>query len=210
MDGVLVDSMPYHIRAWERYLETQGRDATALLERMHGKHNDELVREVFGPDMPLGEVKRMGAEKEAVYRDLIREELEAQLLPGVRDFLGRTAPYAKAVASNAEAANVNFVLDQAGLRPFFLHALDGGMVRRGKPDPEIYLLAAELLGVGPEQCIVFEDSQTGIDAALAAGMRVAAINSHRAQLSGQSWEFNDFADQRLTSWLAQSFSCSVS
>ncbi|MFN8942727.1 MAG: HAD family hydrolase [Acidobacteriota bacterium] len=210
MDGVLVDSMPFHIRAWEQYLRTRGQNPETLLERMHGKHNDELVREVFGRDLPIEEVKQMGAEKEALYRELIRQQLEAQLLPGLRDFLRETRLFPKAVASNAEAANVDFVLEHANLRSFFKYALDGGMVRRGKPDPEIYLLAAEMLGAAPEQCIVFEDSQTGIDAALAAGMRVAAINRHRVALSGQQWEFTDFSDLALNSWRAQLHSCSVS
>ncbi len=210
MDGVLVDSMPYHIRAWEQYLRAHGQDPEKLLARMHGKHNDELVREVFGRDLPLEEVKQMGSEKEALYRELIGEQLETQLLPGLREFLRETPSFPKAVASNAEAANVDFVLEQARLRPFFRHALDGGMVQRGKPDPEIYLLAAEMLGVSPEQCIVFEDSQTGIDAAVAAGMRVAAINLHRVPLLGQEWEFTDFSDLALKSWRAQLPSCSVS
>ncbi len=198
-----MDSMPYHVKAWQLYLERQGRDAAALLERMHGKHNDELVRDAFGPELPLSIVKQMGAEKEALYRDLIRTELDRQLIPGVRDFLERVSNWPKAVASNAEAANVSFVLDEAKLRPYFLHALDGGMVRRGKPDPEIYLLAAAKLGKDPGECIVFEDSQTGIDAALAAGMTVVAINSHRTELKGPRWEFPDFREGGIGTWLEQ-------
>lgn len=202
MDGVLVDSMPYHISAWELYLRQHGYDATELNRRMHGKHNDELIREVFGPQLSPEEVFRMGAEKEALYRELIAPHLDDQLLPGVRDFLQFHQARPKAVASNAEAANVNFVLDQAGLRSHFLHALNGQQVERGKPDPEIYLKAAALLGFNASECIVFEDSQTGIGAGLAAGMRVIAINSHRAQLTGFTLEAPDFLDTQLHSWLA--------
>lgn len=193
--------MPFHVRAWEVYLERMGRDATLLNSRMHGKHNDELIREIFGSSMSLEDVQRMGTEKEALYRELIVAHLEEQLVSGVREFLNVHAAMPKAVASNAEAANVEFVLDEAALRPHFLHAVNGQQVTKGKPHPEIYLKAASLLQADPQACIVFEDSQTGIDAALAAGMRVVAINSHRTTLNGQAVEADDFRDARLQEWL---------
>ncbi len=203
MDGVIVDSMPFHVRAWEVYLERQGRDASTLNSRMHGKHNDELLRDVFGSELNAEDIQRMGSEKEALYRDLIEGELEASLVPGVRQFLTRNLLMPKAVASNAEAANVDFVLDRAELASFFRFALNGQMVKYGKPHPEIYLKASELLQIAPKDCIVFEDSQTGIDAAVAAGMRVVAINSHRTTLIGQAVEADHFLDMRLQEWLQE-------
>lgn len=203
MDGVIVDSMPYHVRAWELYLKRLGRDASALNQRMHGKHNDQLLREYFGESLPIHDIQRMGSEKEALYRELIQEELEQHLLPGVREFLSKHAEMPKAVASNAEEANVNFVLDQAGLRQHFLYAVNGQQVEFGKPNPEIYLKTAELLQIEANKCIVFEDSQAGIDAAVGAGMKVVAINSHRTTLIGQAIEADHFLDTRLQEWLAQ-------
>lgn len=202
MDGVIVDSMPFHVKAWELYLQRLGQDATQMNARMHGKHNDELLREFFGTTVPLEDIQRMGAEKEALYRELIAGDLDAQLIAGVRHFLDQHSGIPKAVASNAEAANVDFVLDQAELRGHFLHAVNGQQVTYGKPHPEIYLKAAALLQVEPQACIVFEDSQTGIDAAIAAGMTVVAINSHRATLIGQTIEADHFLDSRLHEWLA--------
>ncbi len=202
MDGVLVDSMPYHIRAWELYLAQHNRDATELNRRMHGKHNDELLREVFGEELSEADVQRMGSEKEALYRELISGELHSALIPGAEHFLEIHSGRAKAVASNAEGANVDFVLDQAGLRHHFRFALNGQDVERGKPDPEIYRKAAAQLGLSADQCLVFEDSQTGIDAARAAGIRVVAINSHQARLQGQVFEAADFEDRELHRWLA--------
>lgn len=201
MDGVIVDSMPFHARAWEVYLDRLGLDATLMNSRMHGKHNDELLREFLGVDATPEDIQRMGAEKEAMYREMIGSELEAQLLPGIRQFLSRYAHLPKAVASNAEAANVEFVLRQADLGGHFAVVLDGQQVKRGKPDPEIYIKAAQLLQIAPLNCIVFEDSQTGIDAARGAGMTVVAINSHRAALIGQSFEADHFLDTRLLEWL---------
>lgn len=203
MDGVIVDSMPFHIKAWEVYLERQGRDAQTLNARMHGKHNDELLRDVFGNELNSDDIKRMGSEKEGLYRELIEAKLEASLVPGIRNFLTSYSAMPKAVASNAEALNVNFVLDRADLGGFFLHALNGQMVKYGKPHPEIYLKASELLQIAPKDCIVFEDSQTGIDAAVEAGMRVVAINSHRTTLIGQAVEADHFLDIRLHKWLEE-------
>lgn len=203
MDGVIVDSMPFHVRAWELYLERQGQDAQALNSRMHGKHNDELLRDVFGSELSIEDIRRMGSEKEALYRELIESELEASLIPGVRQFLDANSSIAKAVASNAEALNVDFVLDRVDLGKYFHHVLHGQMVERGKPDPEIYRKASELLQIEPECCVVFEDSQTGIDAAVAAGMRVVAINSHKTRLIGQELEANHFLDNRLHKWLTE-------
>lgn len=205
MDGVLVDSMPFHVRAWEAYLSRLGRDATLLNARMHGKHNDELLREIFGEALTAGQIHAMSEEKEALYRELISDRLEASLLPGIRQFLDQNAGLRKAVASNAVAANVDYVLDAAGLRGHFEYAVNGQQVSRGKPHPEIYLKAASLLGLEPQTCLVFEDSQTGIDAARAAGMRVVAINSHRTTLVGQAFEADHFLDTRLHQWLAQQF-----
>ncbi|MBM3760303.1 MAG: HAD-IA family hydrolase [Acidobacteria bacterium] len=203
MDGVLVDSMPFHVRAWELYLSKLGHDATTLNSRMHGKHNDVLLKEFFGPDLALGDIQRMGADKEALYRELIAADLDAQLISGIRDFLTLHQALPKAVASNAEAANVNFVLDSAKLRHHFAFAIDGQQVTHGKPHPEIYLKAASLLQVPAEACIVFEDSQAGIDAGLAAGMSVVGINFHRAALKGHAVEADHFLDPRLHEWIAQ-------
>jgi len=205
MDGVLVDSMPYHARAWEVYLSQKGLDSSALNAQMHGKHNDQLLREIFGDDLAIDEIQTMGAEKEALYRQFIGEELNAQLLPGVREFLELHSDARKAVASNAIAANVDFVLDEAGLRKYFEQAVNGEQVSHGKPHPEIYLKVASLLNVSPKECIVFEDSQAGIDAALAAGMKVVAINLHRTTLIGQSIEADHFLDTRLHEWLTSRF-----
>ena len=82
-------------------------------------------------------------------------------------------------------------------------AVDGQQVEFGKPNPEVYLKTAKLLQVDPNKCIVFEDSQTGIDAAVSAGMKVVAINSHRTTLIGQAIEADHFLDTRLQEWLAQ-------
>lgn len=210
MDGVIVHSMPFHTRAWIEYLAGKGVDPNALNSRMHGKHNDELIREFFGHSLSTDELRTMGEEKEAVYRRLIEPVLEDSLVPGIRSFLAEHHARPKAVASNAEPRNVRFILEQAKLGDYFLAALDGYQVEFGKPHPEIYCKAAAALGVPPASCLVFEDSQTGIDAALAAGMTVVAVNTNRVRLTGWALEIENFLDPQLKPWLSSAQSSSLS
>jgi HAD superfamily hydrolase (TIGR01509 family) len=108
-----------------------------------------------------------------------------------------------AVATNAEPQNVDFVLDRAGLRQYFRVVVDGHQVSHPKPHPEIYLRAAELLGTAPANCIVLEDSHTGVAAARAAGMRVAGLGTTFVNLPGADVIADNFCNGILTSWLAQ-------
>lgn len=202
MDGVIVDSMPFHTRAWVEYLSGKGVDPNALNQRMHGKHNDELIREFFGAHLSTEQLRLMGEEKEAVYRRLVHPTLEAALVPGIRTFLHQHKAHPKAVASNAEPRNVRFILEETNLGDYFSAVLDGYQVEFGKPHPEIYCKAAAALGVPPASCLVFEDSQTGIDAALAAGMTVVAVNTHRVRLTGWTLEIENFLDPKLNKWLS--------
>jgi HAD superfamily hydrolase (TIGR01509 family) len=119
-------------------------------------------------------------------------------------FLSQESAVPAAVASNAEPANLNFVLDGTGLRWRFQVVVDGHQVTRPKPDPEIFLRAAALLQFEPRQCIVFEDSAPGIQAARAAGMRVVAVNTARATLPPADLTVDDFSAPELPAWLARS------
>ena len=107
-----------------------------------------------------------------------------------------------ALATNAERANVDFVLDGGRLRPYFDAIVDGSQVERPKPAPDVYLRAAELLAVPPRNCIVFEDSPVGVAAAVAAGMRVVGVLTHPAALDGIRLSVANFLDARLDSWLS--------
>jgi beta-phosphoglucomutase len=201
MDGVIVDSNPAHRQAWEIFNRRYGIETSEEMhQRMYGKRNDEIVRDFFG-DLPAGEAAARGAAKEVVYRGLIGERLESLLVPGVRQFLERYAALPKAVASNAEPANIQFVLDIAGLRRYFRVVVDGNQVRHPKPDPEIYLRAAELLGWAPRNCIVFEDSYAGVEAARVAGMRVVGILTTHAELPGAALSVHNFTSGDLQEWL---------
>ena len=202
MDGVIVDSNPMHTEAWSRFNRRYGIETTdAMIQRMYGRRNDEIVRDYFGGDLSDEEVAARGRAKEALYRQLIAERMEELLVPGVREFIERHRDLPMAVASNAEPENVNFVLDRAGLRPYFRAVVDGHQVRNPKPHPDIYLLAARLLDVLPERCIVFEDSPSGAAAGSAAGMKVIGLSTTYVNLPNVVLTVDNFFSGDLDSWL---------
>lgn len=207
LDGVIVDSMPTHTLAWERYLEAHGIDPNNVEARMHGKRNDDLVRDLFGRDLDPAAVFQHGAAKERLFREMIGPTLDQKLVPGIREFLaGQTVPMA--IGTNAEPANVDFTLNGAGIRQYFSAIVDGSQVARPKPFPDVYLRAAELLNVASANCIVFEDSPVGIQAARAAGMRVVGLLTHAASLDHVDLAIRDFTQPELPSWLSAQLSIS--
>ncbi len=202
LDGVLIHSMPLHVLAWEGYLRGLGIQVTDLEQRMHGRRNAELVRDLISDKLSEEVVFGHGAAKERLFREMILEAgVDAYRVPGVTEFLERHAEVPKAVGSNAEPANINFVLDRLGLRRFFNVTVDGFQVSRPKPFPDIYLEAAARLKTAARDCIVFEDSQTGVEAARAAGMRVVGVETTPAGFSGVDLHIKDFLDPQLEAWL---------
>ena len=126
MDGVMVDSNPVHREAWVAFNRRYGLETTpAMLERMYGKRNDEIIRDYFGDSLGPVEVAQRSRAKEELYREMAGSRIEQMLVPGLRVFLERYRAAPMAVASNAEPENVAFVLDRAGLRPYFRAAVDG-------------------------------------------------------------------------------------
>lgn len=202
MDGVVIDSNPIHCRAWEIFNRRYGLPMTdEMRTRMYGKRNDEIIRDFFGASLGDAEVFARGAAKEQIYRDLAGGQLEQALVPGIREFLERHGEVPMAIATNAEPANVAFVLDGAGLRRYFQVVVDGHQVSRPKPHPEVYCRAAGLLGVNTANCVVFEDSHSGVEAATLAGMRIVGIRTTHFQLPGTGLEIDNFLSGNLETWL---------
>jgi len=202
LDGVIVNSNPLHTKAWILYNRGFGINVgDTLVERMYGRRNDEIVRDFFGADLSAEEVAAHGAAKERLYRELLKPVLAEALVPGVREFLGDHDGQPIGLATNAETANVDFILDGSGLRRYFRVIVDGHQVRNAKPHPEIYLRAAELLSTKPCNCIVFEDSFSGIEAARAAGMRVVGLQTTHDKLPGVDLAVVDFHSTSLEPWM---------
>jgi beta-phosphoglucomutase family hydrolase len=202
MDGVIVDSNPVHREAWEAFNLRYGVTTTqAMHERMYGKRNDEIVRDFFGDALSDEEVAARGYAKEALYREMVSGRIEHMLVPGLREFLERHRNLPMGVASNAEPANIALFLDGAGLRRYFQAVVDGHQVSRPKPYPDIYLRAAEILGIDPGDSIVFEDSHSGVAAGLAAGMRVIGLSTTHDNLIGTTITIDNFLNGELEAWL---------
>lgn len=204
MDGVIVESTLLHTRAWELYLSRLHIDPNGILQRMLGKRNDQIVRDVFGPSLSPGDVFQHGARKEALYREMMAPVLHAQLVPGVVDFIraARALGVPCALTTNAEPLNVDFVLDGAGLSDCFLTKVDGYQVAKPKPDPEIYLTATARLGISPANCVVFEDSPGGMQAARAAGTHLVALLTTLPEAPMAGLAVPDFLDERLLPWIS--------
>ncbi len=182
MDGTMVDNMMVHHRAWQRKLAALGLEMSLEEVRLqiHGV-NEEIIERLFGARFAPEERKRIAWEKEAEYRDIFLPEL--RLLPGLDVFLRqaheRRIPMGIGTAAPPE--NVDFVLEHLGLRSMFGAVIDSSRVNKGKPDPEVFLRTAEALNVLPCNCIVFEDSPTGAEAAYRAGMNsVIVTTTHSA------------------------------
>jgi len=201
LDGVVIDSMPLHTESWRMYLGQFGIASEDIEDRMHGRRNDEIVTHFFGTALSPAEVFEHGAAKERLFREMMRSRLRSHLVPGVADFLGWASGAKVGLASNAEPANIDFVLEGAGLRHRFEVVVDGHQVSRAKPFPDIYQRAAELLGTTPEHCVIFEDSPTGIQAARSAGAKVVAVQTYPAPLPETDLLIHDFNDPALNNWL---------
>lgn len=179
MDGVLIDSNPFHLEKWMDLLKAHRIpfDPAELPELILGKRNDTAFRHFFGPDISKEESRRLSEELEATFRRNFRPH--AKPLPGLAALIQECheAQIPMAVASSAMVKNIEFVVDALEFRPYFRHLVSGDHVTHPKPDPEIYLKAAGMLGLPPAECVAFEDSYVGVEAAKRAGMKCVAIAS---------------------------------
>jgi beta-phosphoglucomutase len=204
MDGVIVDSNPMHVGVWQRYLADLGIEIPDLESKMIGRRNEELIVDLLPYPISAVEAMEHGAKKEALYRETMRPALQQHLVSGIEQFLQAAFPKLPiGLGTNAEQANMDFVLDDADLRRFFAATLNGSQTSKPKPDPEVYLRLAETLAIAPEHCVVFEDSKTGVAAARSAGMQVVGLLTNFPEFPGVDLAIKDFEDPRLFTWLAR-------
>lgn len=177
MDGTMVNTAALHFRAWSELAKEIGRAFSRDdFTRTFGWRNAEIIPTVFGPKDSEEEIARLGDRKEEWYRELVVRH-GVDLLPGVGALLESCsrAGYRQAVGSSAPRANVDLILSRTHIASFFQAVVSAEDIRRGKPDPEVFQLAARRLGVLPGRCVVIEDAPVGIQAARAAGMRCIAV-----------------------------------
>jgi len=177
MDGVIVDNYLYHIDAWGEFCKRHGLnfEVEDFTRKYFGKNNNDILQALFGKSLSSTEIDMLGEEKEAIYRELYQPYIKP--LDGLLDFMRelRIQGGKIAIASSAPQSNINFVVEKICINEYIDVSVNGNMVRLGKPSPDIFLKAAELLRIQPEKCLVFEDSFSGIQAAINAGMQVVAL-----------------------------------
>jgi beta-phosphoglucomutase len=180
LDGVIVDSHPVHKKAWRKFLELQNRDIGEkdLDFIMEGRKREEILRHFLG-ELSDEQLRILGHQKEQIFRE---EAVDVRPIEGLCDFLRRLseAEIGLAVASSGSSTRVNYILNSLSVRCYFRAVVTGDQVTPGKPDPAIFRLACERVGVHPCEALVFEDSVSGVRAAKSAGMRCVGVATNGA------------------------------
>jgi len=180
LDGTLVDSEEYHWLAWKEILDREGISLTrAQFLSSFGQRNDRILRGWLGEDASLELISKIGDDKEAHYRELVRVKGLAPL-PGASEWVERLFQegWPQAIASSAPRLNVETVLDALHLRKWFQAVVSAEDVQAGKPDPQVFLVAAARLNSTPRICIVVEDAGAGVEAARRAGMLSVGVGKN--------------------------------
>ena len=191
MDGVIVDSNPFHKTALLKFVEKHGFNLSEkdLRDKIFGRANKDWIPNLFG-DVDKDKLEFYAEEKESLFRSIYDKAIEPlRGIVGFLDLLERNK-IPKAIGTSAPPANVRFTLEKTNLTNYFDIILDETFVTRGKPDPEIYLKTAAALGLKPSDCIVFEDSLAGVKAAKDAGCKVVGILSTHSSEELAETEFN--------------------
>ena len=179
MDGVLIDSYHAHLESWQEAARVEGLEITEeQFAATFGKTSREAIRLLwFERHLADAQIKDFDHRKEAAFRRIIAARFP--LMPGALELLDSLdeAGFLLAIGSSGPPENVDLVLDKLGIRPLLSAVVTGGDVTRGKPNPQVFLIAAQKLGVPPDRCLVVEDAALGIEAAHAAGMKAIGLAS---------------------------------
>lgn len=201
LDGVLVDTAVFHYQAWKRLarewfqMDFSEKDNEQFkgVNRVACMH---ILCKMAGATLPQQTFDRGMTLKNDWYVALVSTMTPSDVLPGARAFVELARAQGIRCAIGSASKNCALVLEKTGIANLFDAIADGTVVTRAKPDPEVFLCAASLLGVPPEDCVVFEDAQAGIDAAKAGGMRCIAIGKPE-DLTGYDWIFGSIAEVQI-------------
>jgi HAD superfamily hydrolase (TIGR01509 family) len=178
MDGTMIDSMPYHAVSWNKFFASKGLTITEaeLKEKGHGTLYDIMPR-FFGENISREESYRLGMEKEIIFREMYAPFMHP--VSGLEAWLQKLKEHQIKIGlgTAADYSNTDFTIDTLGLRHYFDTIVTSDLVPEGKPSPAVYLYAATQLDVNPANCLVFEDTFSGVAAAKAAGMKVGVITT---------------------------------
>lgn len=201
LDGVIIDSSEPHRIAWDILAQREGRVCPpGFFPKSFGMKNERVIPELLKWTNDPQEINRLSLEKEAIYRELISKN-GIKTIPGVLDWIKKLDEnsIARAIASSTIKVNIDCALNILGIGKYFQAIVSGEDVKKGKPEPEVFLLAAQRLEREPQDCVVFEDAHVGIEAGLRAGMKVVALaTTHPKQtLKDAHLVVNDFRELTL-------------
>jgi beta-phosphoglucomutase len=175
LDGVIIDSAEEHRQSWHILAHDEGLPLTdEQFWATFGMRNDAIIPLLWG-EMPADRVKQLADKKEAYFRELIQKT--AHPLPGSIELMSglHDAGYLQALASSAPMQNIEVISHSLGLQRYLTQLVSGENVPHGKPAPDVFLKAAELLAINPTACLVIEDAVAGVQAAHVAGMRCLSV-----------------------------------
>ena len=181
LDGVVVDTAKYHFLAWKRLTDDLGILFTEKdNERLKGVSRMaslEIILEIGGISLAMSEKEKMAALKNKWYVEYISRMTPAEILPGTFEFINELKKQKIKTALGSASRNTPMILDRVGLTNVFDAVADGNSVHKAKPDPEVFLKAAEMIEVETGRCVVFEDAIAGVEAALKARMICIGIGN---------------------------------
>jgi len=197
LDGVIVDTAKYHYLAWKQLAYSLGIDFSEKEnEQLKGVSRVRSLEKILSwgnKTLPQDEFTRLMASKNEEYLSYINKMDESELLPDVKKILSFLKMANQCIALGSASKNARYIIEKVNVKAMFDAVVDGTDVSKAKPDPEVFLIAAKLIGRAPEDCIVFEDSVAGVQAANRANMVSIGIGSAEV-LSEADYIFNDFTE----------------
>ena len=197
LDGVICSTDEYHYRAWKALADRLGipfdRERNNLLRGVSRMASLEIVLEKSEKSYTDVEKAAFAEEKNSLYRQLLQRMSPADLSDEVRETLLYLRDKGLKLAIGSSSKNTPVILERIGLGGFFDAVSDGNCITRSKPHPEVFLKAAEMLSLAPQDCLVVEDAHAGVEAAAAGGFDCAAIGNARDDERAR-WHLNTFAD----------------
>ncbi|WP_411893357.1 beta-phosphoglucomutase [Winogradskyella sp. A2] len=197
LDGVIVDTAKYHYLAWKQLANSLGIDFTEKEnEQLKGVSRVRSLEKILSwgnKILPEDVFTQLMATKNEEYLSYINKMDESELLPDVKNILGFLKNINQGIALGSASKNARYIIDKVDVKDMFDAVVDGTDVSKAKPDPEVFLIAAQLLNIKPEDCIVFEDSVAGVQAANTANMISIGIGSEEV-LGEADYVFKDFTE----------------
>lgn len=179
LDGVIVSTDRFHYLAWKSMADARGYafDETTnhLLRGVSRAESLQIILDKNNTSVEDTEFQAMLAEKNTLYRESLQKLSPEDILPGVSDLLKELRSREMLTAIGSSSRNTPLILEKIGMTDGFDTIVDGNMISRSKPDPQVFLKGAEALSIDPSDCLVFEDAQAGVDAAVAAEMKVVGL-----------------------------------